>query len=127
MSSMNGTKDSRSAKPAPGRRRERDIGRDIEDYLEPGIGDYIREEPLTALAIAGAAGFILGGGANSRIGLAALAMVGKVALRGAATNFIVGLFVRNQDQKRSRSAKSSGKNQEEQRTDRPDRPGDAPA
>ena len=45
------------------RRRERDIG------------EYVREEPLTALAIAGGVGFIFGGGANSRIGLALLTLV----------------------------------------------------
>jgi hypothetical protein len=62
-----------------------------------GIGEYVREEPLTALAIAGGAGFILGGGANSRIGLALLTIVGRIALRGAATSFIVGLVTGNHD------------------------------
>ncbi len=71
------------------------------------IVEYINDEPLTALAIAGAAGFILGGGASSRIGLAALAMVGKIALRGAATNFLVGLFVPSSDRRRSEPARSS--------------------
>src|SRR5947209_7406080 len=66
------------------------------------IREYISDEPLTALAIAGAAGFILGGGASSRLGLAALAMVGKIVLRGAATNFLVGLLVPNPDQDRHR-------------------------
>jgi hypothetical protein len=67
------------------RRRERDIG------------EYISEEPLTALAIAGGVGFIFGGGANSRIGLALLTLVGRIALRGAATSFIVGLVSGNRD------------------------------
>jgi hypothetical protein len=70
------------------------------------IAEYIDDEPLTALAIAGAAGFILGGGASTRIGLAALAMVGKMALRGAATNFLVGLFVPTSDDRRSERTKS---------------------
>jgi hypothetical protein len=61
------------------------------------VGEYVREEPLTALAIAGGAGFILGGGANSRIGLALLSIVGRIALRGAATSFIVGLVTGNYD------------------------------
>jgi DUF883 C-terminal glycine zipper region len=34
--------------------------------------DYVREEPLRSLTVATAAGFILGGGLNSRIGLALL-------------------------------------------------------
>src|ERR1022692_4122527 len=60
-------------------------------WRERNVGEFVREEPLTALAIAGAAGFILGGGANSRIGLALVTIVGRIALRGAATSFIVGL------------------------------------
>lgn len=87
------------------RRRQRDVG------------EYVREEPLTSLAIASAAGFILGGGAKSRIGLAALAMVGKIALRGAATNFIVGLFVPNQDDRRAERAKSSPEYREKRNRD----------
>ncbi len=71
------------------RRRERDVG------------EYIREEPLTALAIASGVGFIFGGGANSRLGLALLTIVGRIALRGAATNFIVGLVTGNRDDRAS--------------------------
>ena len=81
------------------------------------IGEYIKDEPLTALAIAGAAGFILGGGASSRLGLAALATVGKIALRGAATNFLVGLFVPNPNQDSrcaERTRPSRRRNQEKQ-------------
>jgi hypothetical protein len=58
---------------------------------ERDIGEYVREEPLTALAIASGVGFILGGGARSRLGLALLTIVGRIALRGAATDLIVGL------------------------------------
>jgi hypothetical protein len=96
-SALNGS----AEKQERSRRRDRDLGEEL--------GEYIRDEPLSALAIAGAAGFILGGGASSRIGLAALAMVGKIALRGAATNFLVGLFVPNpnRDQRRAERARSS--------------------
>ncbi|MGC1397872.1 hypothetical protein [Candidatus Binatus sp.] len=76
------------------RRRERDIG------------EYIKEEPLTALAIAGGVGFVLGGGANSRIGLALLTIVGRIALRGAATSFIVDLVTGNHDNQRSDRGKA---------------------
>ena len=78
------------------RRRDRDIG------------EYIREEPLTALAIAGGVGFIFGGGANSRIGLAMLSIVGRIALRGAATNFIVDLVTGKHDNQRPDRAKTRG-------------------
>jgi hypothetical protein len=49
------------------------------------------------LAVAGGVGFIFGGGAHSRIGLAVLTLVGRIALRGAATNFILGLVTGNHD------------------------------
>jgi len=98
-----------SDRPRRSHGRDRDIG----EY----IGKHIDDEPLTALAIAGAAGFILGGGASSRLGLAALAMVGKIALRGAATNFLVGLFVPNPDQgsrRAERTRPSRRRDQEKQ-------------
>ena len=78
------------------RRRERDIG------------EYVREEPLTALAIAGGVGFIFGGGANSRIGLALLTLVGRIALRGAATTFIVDLVTGKRDNQRPDRATARG-------------------
>ena len=81
------------------RRRERDIG------------EYIKEEPLTALAIAGGVGFVLGGGANSRIGLALLTIVGRIALRGAATSFIVDLVTGNHDNQRSDRWKARGRSE----------------
>src|ERR1700720_1585662 len=80
------------------RRRDRDIG------------EYIKEEPLTALAIASGVGFIFGGGANSRIGLALLTLVGRIALRGAATSFIVGLVSGNHDNQRQDRATTRGGN-----------------
>jgi hypothetical protein len=88
-----------SDKPRRSHGRDRDIG----EYIE----EHINDEPLTALAIAGAAGFILGGGASSRLGLAALAMVAKIALRGAATNFLVGLFVPESGRRRAAPTRSS--------------------
>jgi hypothetical protein len=79
------------------RRRERDIG------------EYIREEPLTSLAIASGVGFIIGGGASSRLGLALLSIVGRIALRGAATNFIVDLVAGNHDSRRQDRATTRGR------------------
>ena len=80
------------------RRRDRDIG------------EYIKEEPLTSLAIASGVGFIFGGGANSRIGLALLTLVGRIALRGAATSFIVGLVSGNHDNQSQDRATTRGGN-----------------
>ena len=78
------------------RRRERDVS------------EFVREEPLTALAIAGAAGFILGGGLDSRIGLALLTIVGRIALRGVATGFIVGLVTGDGGSQNPERAKAQG-------------------
>ena len=74
------------------RRRDRDIG------------EYIREEPLTSLAIAGGVGFIFGGGASSRLGVALLTIAGRIALRGAATSFIVDLVTGNRGNQRPERA-----------------------
>jgi hypothetical protein len=52
---------------------------------------YVRDEPLSALAIAAAAGFIVGGGLNSRIGQAMLAIVGRITLQSVATSLIAGM------------------------------------
>ncbi len=78
------------------RRRDRDIV------------EYIREEPLTSLAIAGAVGFILGGGARSRIGLALLTIAGRIAMRGVATSFIVGMVTGNRDNQNPDRTKARG-------------------
>jgi hypothetical protein len=73
------------------------------------IGEYIKEEPLTSLAIASGVGFIVGGGANSRIGLAMLGIVGRIALRGVATNFIMDLVTGNPDKQRPDRATTRGR------------------
>ena len=52
------------------------------------VVEYVRNEPLTALAIAAAAGFVLGGGVNRRVGLAVLTIAGRIALSSVATILI---------------------------------------
>ena len=61
------------------------------------VGDYVRDEPLRSLMVATAAGFILGGGVNSRVGLAILTLVGRIALRGVVTSSLVGLVTGSHD------------------------------
>jgi hypothetical protein len=83
------------------RRRDRDIA------------GYIREEPLTSLAISGGVGFIFGGGARSRIGLALLTTVGRIALSAAVTSFVVGLVSGDRDNQnlgRTKARKESHRN-----------------
>jgi hypothetical protein len=89
------------------RRRDRDIG------------EYIREEPLTSLAIASGVGFIFGGGANSRIGLALLTTVGRIALRGVTTNFIVDLVTGRHDHQRPDRATTRGRSHRNSNHDKP--------
>jgi hypothetical protein len=54
------------------------------------LREYVRAEPITSLAIAAGVGFIVGGGASTRPGLALLAFIGRIAVREAATYFIIG-------------------------------------
>jgi len=53
---------------------------------------YVEDQPLSAIAIATAAGFVLGGGVNQRLGRAMLSVVGRVALRNVAASLIGGLI-----------------------------------
>lgn len=54
------------------------------EYLD----EYVRKTPLTALAIAAAAGFLVGGGFKNSLGLAMLGIIGRIAVQGAASSFI---------------------------------------
>jgi len=54
------------------------------------VREYIRHEPVTALAMAAVAGFIVSGEASARPGLALLAFIGQIAVREAATYFVIG-------------------------------------
>lgn len=62
-----------------------------------GVGEYVRDEPLTSLAIAAGAGFVLGGGVSRRIGMTMLATVGRIALRGVATSLLLGMAAGSRD------------------------------
>ena len=68
-----------SAKPAHRQRR----------HLE----EFVRDEPLTALAITVTAGFILGGGAGTRAGRSALGFVAQTAIRAVVGNLLIGMLM----------------------------------
>ncbi len=57
------------------------------------LEEFVRDQPLTALAIAVTAGFILGGGADTRVGRAAVGYVDGVVVRGAVGNLLVGMLM----------------------------------
>jgi hypothetical protein len=50
------------------------------------LTDLIKEEPIACLAIAAAAGFVLGGGAKRQGGLTILTMLGQIIVREALGN-----------------------------------------
>jgi hypothetical protein len=52
----------------------------------PTWTERIRERPLLSLGVAGLAGFVIGGGASSRTGAAALMLIARIWLRRAATD-----------------------------------------
>ena len=70
------------------------------------LDEFVRDEPLTALAIAVTAGFILGGGAETRVGRAALAFVGRFAIRAAVGNLLVGVLMGGHESRSKRARKS---------------------
>jgi len=73
------------------------------------LTEYINDEPLTALAIASAAGFVLGGGVDRRVGLAIFTMVGRIMLRSAATDLIAeALLGRNNHRKKGNRPSNEG-------------------
>jgi hypothetical protein len=51
----------------------------------------IRRQPLTALTVAAAAGFVLGGGLRSRIGRGLVLVAGRSVIRSAVYGFVAGL------------------------------------
>jgi len=81
------------------------------------VGEYVRDEPLTALAIASVAGFVLGGGVNRRIGLALLTTVGRIVLRGVATSLIVGMVTASHDSRGQDSTRHGSGRHDNGRTD----------
>jgi hypothetical protein len=66
------------------------------------VGEYVKETPVTALAIAAAAGFLTGGGLKNRLGLAILGIVGRVAIQSAASTFLAGLASGNDNNETSK-------------------------
>jgi hypothetical protein len=55
------------------------------------IENSIRDRPLRSMAVAAAAGFIVGGGMATRPGVAILALFGRTAVKETATNLMTGM------------------------------------
>jgi hypothetical protein len=52
------------------------------------LSDRIREQPLLALGVGALFGFVAGGGASTRTGMAMLLLLGRIAAREVASNAI---------------------------------------
>lgn len=57
---------------------------------ETAVRDYVQERPLTAVAAAFAAGYVLGGGLTPRLSWIALTAVGRMALVDALRDMAIG-------------------------------------
>jgi len=93
-----------STAPRHGRRRD-------------DVDEYVRESPLSSLAIAAAAGFLVGGGLKNRVGLAMLAIVGRIAIQSAASTFIEAIATGNHHNGKSNNASSGSKGYDKPRRD----------
>jgi hypothetical protein len=54
--------------------------------VAPTLTERLRERPLLSIGLAGLTGFVIGGGASSRIGAAALMFIARIWLKRAATD-----------------------------------------
>jgi len=61
------------------------------------LTDVVREQPVACLAIAAAAGFVLGGGARRSGGLTILALMGQIAMREALGDLVTATLGNGHD------------------------------
>lgn len=71
--------------------------------IAPTLTERIRGRPLMSLGLAGLAGFVIGGGASSRTGAAALMLIARIWLRRAATNALTNVMTSHGTTKRNGS------------------------
>jgi hypothetical protein len=62
--------------------------------------DSVKNDPFTAMAVAAAAGFLVGGGARSHAGRTMLMFIGRIVAPGAAYNFVAGMVTGRHDSTR---------------------------
>jgi len=95
--------ESKTFEPGAARKADDAVGDAAQKYLgrlgikfDPQqIEQSIREKPLNAVAIAAAAGFVIGSGMVTRLGLATFALFCRQTTRKPATNFVSrGLLTR---------------------------------
>jgi hypothetical protein len=63
--------------------------------------ESVREDPFTAMAIAAAAGFLVGGGARTHAGRTMLMFIGRIVAPGAAYNLVAGMVTGKHDRTRT--------------------------
>ncbi|MGH7905239.1 MAG: hypothetical protein ACREP6_01280 [Candidatus Binataceae bacterium] len=72
-----------------------------EESVAENWRQFVNEKPLVVLGVATAVGFVFGGGAGTKLGLAMMMFAGRVMARRAAINFAAGVI--NQDGGRTRT------------------------
>jgi hypothetical protein len=77
------------AASSSGRRKSR--RRSSERAVEKTWTEIVKEDPILFLSVAAVAGFVVGGGARSRGGIALLTMAGKFAAREMLADFFAPL------------------------------------
>lgn len=68
----------------------------------------IRRQPVTALTVAAAAGFVLGGGLKSRLGRGLVLLAGRSVIRSAVLGFIAGLVEEDGDRHSDTASSGTG-------------------
>lgn len=62
--------------------------------VTPTLTERIRERPLLSMSLASLVGFVTGGGAASRTGVATLMLIGRIWLRRAATDALANAIAK---------------------------------
>lgn len=62
--------------------------------------EFVKDEPLTVLAVAATAGFVIGGGANTHAGRSMLLLIGRILAPGALLNLAANMATGNHDRTR---------------------------
>jgi hypothetical protein len=67
---------------------EQEVASTVREAVSPALTERIRERPLVSLGLASLLGFVFGGGAASRTGMATMMLVARIWLRRTATDAV---------------------------------------
>ena len=66
-------------------------------HADQTLTEMVQAQPVVSIAIAAAAGFVLGGGMRARNGVALLAFIGQMAMRDAMGSIVNGAWGNSND------------------------------